>query len=383
MRTAWFLALLPFVASFGCTEQTRYESYQIDATGPTMRVATGESANVSVGISSTQHEDYGGCGAGPVLPSLTVDDVTCSPSCTVSSMGPQTFAVSSRTPGVASVRLATSTSDGTRHVSEVSIQFRDVTQITAVRDARSPSGTAYPMVKGDAQQWQLAAGDAEGPLRINPCHLNVSGADAIEGSRECTTSGDATGAAVVTVRAASAGRGTLKTEYGALVRMDRITVIDPQQVRRAELREVGLAGMLPVESGASILITPARDPLVLRFNCAEEKSPLVVARLETEDGTVALGGTIALYTEPANALDLGLINQVGKVSMRQPFDGMLRGAYGTNGEVAMSARYIVRSGCPSIDDEPDASSDAGVEDGGGDAADGDASADAGVEDGGR
>lgn len=188
---------------------------------------------------------------------------------------------------------------------------------------------------------------------------------------ECTS-----GNAVAKVRATSAGSGTLTTAYGALVRTDRITVIDPQRVRRAELREVGFVGMLPVEADVSTLITKARDPLVLRFNCAEEKPPVVVAMLEAEDGIVALGGTIALYTEPANALDLGLINQVGRVSVRQPFDGMLRAAYGKSGEVALSARYIVRSGCPSIDDEPDAtSSDAGGGDGGGDAADGDASAD--------
>src|SRR3954447_16308044 len=106
------LLIFPTIASVGCFESSApVEPYTINVSAPGIGVALGELAPVSISIVSTSHEDYGGCGAGPQLPTLTVDAVSCAPDCEVSAEHATSFTVSANSRGTKNVDLRLSTSD--------------------------------------------------------------------------------------------------------------------------------------------------------------------------------------------------------------------------------------------------------------------------------
>ena len=327
------------VFSSGCfaVSSADVAPYEVTVVAPIMGVATGVTASVQVQIHETSHEDWGGWGAGPQVPSLTVDHVTCSPDCVATDAGGSSYDVSATTAGRRNVAIAYSTSDGKHSDQTVTIDFRDPTRIDARRDGHSPSGTVFAMVPGDVQCWTVEVSDASGPLLVDPGQPEVSGSGAV---RADNTACDAKAG----VFASSPGSGTVTMRYRDLVRTAQMTVIDAADIRQAALRQVVLSpdASLDVDSVEGAL-APLGAPLALPSSCNDDVATLVVPQLTTADGTIAFGAANLLRATPADVVDLERSGQVVEVWLRKAGPGTLSGNFGSSASTTLSASFVVPS----------------------------------------
>jgi hypothetical protein len=369
--------LFPYIATVGCFEQDpSVEPYTIQVSAPTIGIAVGQDAPVTVGVADARHEDYGGCGAAPELPTIGVDRVTCDGGCEVSDQHSTSFTVTASSAGIKRIDIWMSTSDGASSMQTVFVSFREPTKIDAVRHPTSTSGSRFGMFPGDTQEWGVGLADKDGPLYANICDLDVQGAGSIDVRGPCK------GSPTAIPHALSSGFGTVTMRYRSIVRTEHITVIDPASIRSARLVQLAPSDWLyPIEAE-----TPAddvADPLVIRFESwGCEPSHAYTVRFETNDGTIAYGGAQRLIVDPAGD-DVGLTVKEESVfiNLGKPVSGVIRGAFGP---VALNARLAVVRGCmgavepPAPDASTDASDPDGGEEGGNDGGDLiDAGADAG------
>lgn len=335
MRGAERLFLLSSLFVSGCgTQSTAVAPYEVTVLGPTTGVATGASALVQIGIHGTRHEDWGGWGDGPQVPTLSVDHVSCSPGCVVTDGGGG-YAVTATTAGRRVVELAFSTSDGKQSVRSVTIDFRDATRIDARRGGTSPSGSAFAMVPGDGQWWTVSVADEHGPLLVALCQPEViaTGAVTVDVARCNGTVG---------VDAVTPGAGTVTMRYGSIVRSEPITVIDPADIQLAELREVLLSsdGGIDVASADGVL-APARVPIVFT-DCRTVGERLLVPQLTTADGTIAYGAANLLGVIPSS-VRVELYAQVVGLSFVDRAPGTLRGNFGSSARTTLSVPFVFQA----------------------------------------
>jgi hypothetical protein len=338
---AFLLVLLAAICS-GCvvTSAPQFVSYEVYVVAPRTGVATGVTATVGISIRETSHEDWGGYGAGPQVPTLSVDHVSCSPDCVAKRNSTSSYDVSATTPGPRRVELAFSTSDGKSSVETATVDFRDPTRIEARRGGTSPSGSAYAMVPGDGQWWHVSVADAKGPLLVDLCQPSVTGAGAVEvDSTRCNQT--------IGVSAVAPGSGTVTMSFGSLVRTETITVIDPANIRQVELREVLIASdaSVAIESLDGVL-APLHDPVVIT-SCWQNGSRSIVPQLTTADGTIALGAADLLGAIPSS-VGLEVNAQVVEVTFEKVASGTLRGNFGSSAGTTLSVPFVAESdpACP-------------------------------------
>ena len=340
---AWFLpCLLPAVLSSGCAalnnSSPQIVPYALDVYAPTTGVATGVTATVRISVRETTHEDYGGWGAGPQLPAVSVDHLSCSPDCVATTTAVSSLEVSATTAGLRKVDFVLSTSDGQHRAQTATIDFRDPTRIDARRGHFSPSGTAYAMVPGDGQWWEVSVADEKGPLVVDRCKPDVTATGAIKVD---TTRCDGP----VGVNAVAPGAGTVTMRYGNIVRSETVNVIDPSSIQHVELRQVIAASdaSIPIASGDGI-IAPVVSPLVITTACSGYGSLLVVPELTTADGTVAYGAANLLRAIPSDGhVLLEPYGQVVDLSLQATPGGTLRGDFGSSATTTLSMPFIVQS----------------------------------------
>lgn len=338
---AWFNLplLLCAVLSSGCAAlrnpSTDIAPYELDVSAPTTGVATGVTATVSIYIRATTHEDWGGWGDGPQLPTGSIDHPTCSPDCVATASGDSSLEVSATTAGLRMLDFIVSTSDGQQRPKTVTIDFRDPTRIDARRGGTSPSGTVYAMVPGDGQWWNVSVADEKGPLLVDLCKPEVTATGAVEAdARGC----DGT----VGVGAVAPGSGTVTMRYGNVVRTETVTVIDPTTIQHVELREIIVASdaSLPIESGDGI-VAPLSAPLVLT-DCSGHRARLVVPELTTADGTVAFGAANLLRAIPSR-VPIEPDGQVVELSFETIASGTIRGDFGSSATTTLSVPFVAQS----------------------------------------
>jgi hypothetical protein len=331
-RLQWLLFLCPVISS-GCfaSSTASVAPYEVIMLAPTTGIATGATVNVHLEIHGTSQEEWGGWGAGPEVPTLSVDRVSCSPDCVATPSGGG-YDVTATTAGPRSVELAFSTSDGKHSVRTAALDFRDATRIDARRGGTSPSGAVFAMLPGDGQFWTVSIADERGPLLGDHCQPEVSSTGAVE--VEVVPCTDDLGISAITP-----GSGTVTMRYGSLVRTETITVIDPADIRQVELRAVGLPsdGGVDVDSVDGVL-APLQTPLVVS-GCAGYR--LVVPQLVTADGTVAYGGANLLRAIPSS-IKLEPYGQVVALSFGETTTGTLRGNFGSSESTTLSTPFVVQ-----------------------------------------
>lgn len=334
-RPEWFLFLCAALSS-GCVHSSSFDAapYEITMLVPTTGIATGATANVQIGIRGTRHEDWGGWGDGPQVPTLSVDRVSCSPDCVATPGGAAGYDVTATTAGVRTVELAYSTSDGKHSVKTTTIDFRDATRIDARRGGTSPSGALFAMMPGDGQWWTVSVSDDRGPLVVGLCQPEVTSDGAVE--VDVTRCGETVG-----VSAVAPGSGTVTMRYGSVVRTETITVIDPKDIREVELREVILAsdGRLDVASAEGML-APLRTSLV--YSDCWPGGADVVPQITTADGTIAYGAAKLLGAIPSS-VRLQVYAQIAAVSFGKTTSGTLRGNFGSTASTTLSVPFEVTS----------------------------------------
>jgi hypothetical protein len=341
-----FAVFLPHIASFGCSEPTTYEPYDVRVSSVSQRVATGGTAFVQVSVDShDRDEDFDGwCGPYPHDVEVTIDRVDCKPDCTATH-GADGVNVTSSSPGDKTVEIDTRTSDGKAQTQSVTVTFANVTRILVERDvASSPSGTKRAMVLGDTQRWLVVAGDEDGPIESTACAgFGVSSNGA---ALSATSSTEAPGANVE-IKANQVGVATVELRCGSLTRSAQVTVVDPARAKSVALLEAGKSAVLDVDTETELFAAPS--PLVLRFLC-EDALKAFVPELVMDDGTVAFGGASLLQASTPDAVAIVADGQIATAQVLVPSDGAILGAYGA---AKLDAPYIVRTGCPEVDEDVD------------------------------
>jgi hypothetical protein len=345
---AWFLlrflpsAVLCTGSGSGCAVLSNTTSpiapYALDISPPLTGVATGVTATVRINLRMTSNEDWGGWGAGPQLPTVSVDHLGCSPDCGATATDVSSIEVSATTAGLRKVDFVLSTSDGQHRPETANIDFRDPSRIDARRGQFSPSGIAFAMVPGDGQWWDVRVADETGPLLVERCKPDVTATGAIAVD---TTRCDGP----VGLDAVAPGAGIVTMRYGNVVRTVTVNVIDPASIEHVELRQViapSDAG-IPIES-ADGLVAPVVSPLVIVTACSGYGSLLVVPELTTADGTVAYGAANLLRASPSGrSVLLETYGQVVDLSLQAATGGTLRGDFGNRTTTTLSMPFMVQS----------------------------------------